>query len=784
MKAQQRLFLTVMIFMACLSAPLFAQGPQDAQYSQDQGGGDPPGRVARLGYISGSVSFQPSGQDQWSQALANYPLTTGDRIYTDRDGRAELETGNIAVRLSSGTDLAATNLNDQLVQLDLTQGTLRVRAYQILDGNSVEIDTPNAALTLLRPGSYRVETYPDDNTTLVTVDSGDLEINGNNFSQVVHSGQSLKLSGADDVQVSWLQPQGGDDFDRWCGDRDRRFTSSNSRQYVGQYVPGSEDLDQYGQWEPAQDYGQVWYPSAVPAGWAPYRYGRWAWVQPWGWTWVEDEPWGFAPFHYGRWALIGARWGWVPGSIVVGVRPVYAPALVAFVGGPNANVQVWFPLGPRDPYLPWYHHSDGYLRQVNVTNVRTQVNIVNVINVRNENNFHYAYQRIAPTAVSTEAFRGSRPVAREIVHVDAEAIGRQRVIRPEIRPDARAIHAGAVEAHPPVERTRPRIETRAPVNANGAGRPQGNNPRGGQPQQPQVNGRAPGNDRPQGNDRTPGNRSGGQQEQTLPAQVQRTPPPGGAPITDVNRNDANRNAPSNNPPRENIHAGPPADNRDGNRGNAPAENTRPAQVPRTPPPGQAPTTDVNRNAPPPRDNIHAAPSSDNRDGNRGNVPAENTRPAQVPRTPPPGQAPTTDVNRNAPPNNSPQENIHAGPPADNRDGNRGNAPVENTRPAQVPRTPPPSAQNPPAVDTNRNGNGRDNPVRENSNGNANNGDNNRGRGQSARPPQDSGGPPANRRDAAPPPQPQRQQPPPKAQNPPPKEDHGKDKDKDKDKPKN
>jgi hypothetical protein len=730
MKAQrQRLFLTVVFLMASLSAPLLAQGPQDYP---DQGGGDPPGRVARLGYISGSVSFQPSGQDQWSQALANYPLTAGDRIYTDRDGRAELETGNIAVRLSSGTDLAATNLNDQLVQLDLAQGTLRVRAYQILDGSSVEIDTPNAALTLLRPGSYRVETYPDDNTTLVTVDSGDLEIDGNNFSQVVHSGQSLKLSGADDVQVSWLQPQGGDDFDRWCGDRDRRYSSSTSRQYVGSYMPGSEDLDQYGQWQPAEEYGQVWYPSAVPAGWAPYRYGRWAWVEPWGWTWVEDEPWGFAPFHYGRWALISGRWGWVPGSVVVGVRPVYAPALVAFVGGPNANVQVWFPLGPRDPYLPWYRHSDGYLRQVNVTNVRTQVNIVNVINVRNVNNIHYAYQGVAPTAVSVEAFRGSRPVAREIVRVDAEAIGRQRVIRPELRPDARAIHAGAIQAHPPVERTRPKIETRAPVNGNGAGRPQGNpqgNPRGGQ-QQPQVNGKAPGNDRTQGgNDRAPGNRPEGQQEHTLPAQVQRIPPPGGAQTTDVNRNDANRNPP-NNPPRENIHAGPPADNRDTNRGNAPAENTRPAQVPRTPPPGQPPTTDVNRNAPPPRDN-----------------------------------------------------NIHAAPPADNRDGNRGNVPVENTRPAQVPRTPPPSTQNPAAVDTNRNSGGRDNPGRENSNGNANNGNNNRGRGESARPPQDSGGPPASRRDTTPPPQPQRQQPPPKAQNPPPKEEH-KDKDKDKDKPKN
>ena len=629
----QRLFLTVMICMAFLSAPLFAQ---DAQDSQNQGG-DPPGRVARLGYVSGTVSFQPSGEDQWSQALANYPLTTGDRLYTDRDGRAELETGNIAVRLSSGTDVSTTNLSDQLVQLGLAQGTLRVRAYQILSGNSVEIDTPNAALTLLRPGSYRVETYPDDNTTLVTVNSGDLEISGNGLSQVLHSGQSVKLSGDQEVQISQVQPPADDDFDRWSGERDQRFLSSNSRQYVGQYTPGYDDLDQYGQWQPAQDYGQVWYPSTVPAGWAPYRYGRWAWVEPWGWTWVDDQPWGFTPFHYGRWALIGSRWGWVPGTVVVGVRPVYAPALVAFVGGPNANVQVWFPLGPRDPFLPWYHHSDGYLRQVNVTNVRTEVNIVNVINVRNVNNVHYAYQGVAPTAVSTEAFRGSRPVAREAVHVDVSMIGREKVIpHPEIHPDANAIHAGTQVAHPPVEQTRPKIESRPPVaNGNNAGRPQ-ENPRGGQPQQT-VNGR------PQGN------APGAQTEHTLPAEAPRTNQPGGAPA-----NDANKNAP---PARDNTHAAPPADNRDANRGNAPTERTLPAEAPRTSPPaGQNPP--VNENA------------------------AHNT-----PNPPPSGQTPpAAEANRN----NSGRDNSGRGNPngtADNGNNNRegqGGRPPQNANGSQNP----------------------------------------------------------------------------------------------------
>jgi len=482
----------MLLFVLGLASPMFAD--------QD----DPPGRVARLSYISGNVSFQPSGEDQWSQATLNYPLTTGDRIFTDQNSRAELETGNIAVRLSASTDLTTSTLNDQLVQLGVAEGTLRVRAYDIRDGNSIEIDTPSAALTLLRPGSYRVEIYPDDATTLVTVDSGDLQIDGNGFSQTVHSGQSIKLTGSNDVQVDFVSPPYADDFDNWCGNRDRRVLASRSREYVGDYVPGYSDLDDYGAWESVPEYGQIWFPRSVAVGWVPYRYGHWAWVEPWGWTWVEDEPWGFAPFHYGRWVAIGPRWGWIPGPVVV--RPVYAPALVAFVGGGGVSfgvgVQCWFPLGPRDPYFPWYHHSDGYLRQVNITNVTVRnVTIVNnYINVRNAGEVRYAYQRVGATAVSTEAFRSSQPVARQIVRVNDADLARARVIpHPQIVPDKRAIVAGAPVVHPPVENTRPFVEHR-PLNPPGQqGRvftqDRGNANRGGNPPQG-------GQNQPGGDDRT------------------------------------------------------------------------------------------------------------------------------------------------------------------------------------------------------------------------------------------------------------------------------------------
>ena len=136
----------------------------------------------------------------------------------------------------------------------------------------------------------------------------------------------------------------------------------------------------------ARVYGYAWYPR-VAAGWAPYRNGHWAWIDPWGWTWVDDAPWGFAPFHYGRWAFLRGGWGWIPSRDRT--RHVYAPALVAFVGGNGLSRSVgpgpevgWLPLGPGEVYAPAYHVSPTYFSQVNVTNTRIN-NSVNITNVYN-----------------------------------------------------------------------------------------------------------------------------------------------------------------------------------------------------------------------------------------------------------------------------------------------------------------------------------------------------------------------------------------------------------------
>ena len=448
--------------------------------------GDPPNRVARLSYMENAVSFEPAGENDWSQATLNYPLTSGDRLWTDANARAELETGNVAIRMWQQTDLTTTNLTDQLLQLGLAQGSLRVRIYDLRPGNTVEVDTPSAAITLVQAGSYRVDTYPDQNMTLLTVNSGSAQVTGNTLNQMVASGQAVQLTGTDTVQLQWVSAPGPDDFDQWSSQRDQKYLNTQARQYVSPEVPGYYDLDGYGTWATEADYGAVWYPTSVPAGWIPYRFGRWVWVEPWGWTWVDNAPWGFAPFHYGRWVQVGPRWGWLPGPIAV--APVYGPAFVAFVGGAGFSVGVgvaaWFPLGPGEAFYPWYHYSPGYLRQINVTNVRN-INVTNITNVTNINNIHYRYQTTATTAVSQNAFRNGQPVMRNMVNVSPEQLAHAQVIpHPEVNPTPRAI-AGGSATHPPVAAQRPAIVQHPPVSARAEPAPAPRNvepTRGGEPQ--------------------------------------------------------------------------------------------------------------------------------------------------------------------------------------------------------------------------------------------------------------------------------------------------------------
>src|SRR6266568_8256753 len=439
--------------------------------AQDEG--DPPGRVARMNFSQGSVSFQPGGEGDWVSAVPNRPLTTGDNLWTDRNSRAELHVGSTSVRMGPETSLTFLQLDDRTAQFRLSDGSMILRVRHLDDDDLIEVDTPNAAFSVLKNGEYRIDVDHDGNETYITAWHGRGEVTGGGSSYVVVGGQRARFFGTYSLNYDIADIPRSDDFDDWAFDRDGREDRADASNYVSQEMTGYEDLDEYGRWRYVSDYGPVWIPASIPVGWAPYRYGHWVWIRPWGWTWVDDEPWGFAPFHYGRWVVVRGVWGWVPSpprSVGVAyVRPVYAPALVAWVGGPHFSVGVavgggggvgvaWFPLGPRDVYCPSYHVSERYVQNVNVSNTRivNQTNITNVYNTvyvnKTVNVTNVTYQnQTAPnavTATSHQAFTSAQPVGRNMVKVDAREVVSAPVIplTPAVAPQQRSVLGASAEA--------------------------------------------------------------------------------------------------------------------------------------------------------------------------------------------------------------------------------------------------------------------------------------------------------------------------------------------------
>jgi hypothetical protein len=443
---------------------------------------DPPDRVARLNYMAGAVTTEPAGTSNWSYAQLNRPLTTGDQLWTDRNARAELHIGSTAVRMDASTSLDILNLDDRTAQLKVAQGTLSTRVRELPDGAAYEIDTPNLALALNAPGDYRVDVAPDGSSTTVTVRSGSATAYGENGQMPVAAGQQIRFAGTGLQTLADGAAPPPDAFDQWTDARDEAEDRSISARYVSRDIPGYEDLDANGTWRSTPQYGEVWVPDAVPAGWAPYHDGHWIWQAPWGWTWVDDAPWGFAPYHYGRWAFFDGTWAWVPGPLVVDAPPpVYAPALVAFVGGGGGGFDwgvslaaggiaaaglAWFPLGPGEPWHPrWGDWSPRYYEGVN----RTVVNVTNITNITNIHTTYVNYRVPgAVTAVPATVFMHGQPVGRFAQKVDPghwhnvtfnPGVPRIAPVRQSFGPDLRR-----ASVRPPVPlATRPVIATRSPA---------------------------------------------------------------------------------------------------------------------------------------------------------------------------------------------------------------------------------------------------------------------------------------------------------------------------------
>jgi len=408
---------------------------------------DPPGRAARISLVEGEAAVFVDPEVGWEGARINASLTGENSVWTEPGARAEILFGATALRLGETTQLDIIRLDDESFQAHVTRGTLTLRLREVGRNESFFVSTPEGRFQFRGNGRYRLESDPARGESVLTVFAGTarLEMQGGYVN--VDTGRAVRVSGGEQPRYM-SEAVYSTALDEWAYARDQRWDQRESLRYVPRQMTGWEDLDDYGTWRNDPEYGAVWYPTQVEAGWAPYRYGRWTWVRPWGWTWVDDAPWGYAPFHYGRWVYVGNRWGWYPGRY--SGRPVWAPALVGWIGGSGWNLSFstgvgsalgWYPLSPYDAYQPWYVAAPTYVTYVN--------RIVLPPHHRREHQYdrdrRHDHREYGATVVPRDQFGTRRPVQGIRATLPGEAVVRQPVVagasvlppRPDRRPPDR-----------------------------------------------------------------------------------------------------------------------------------------------------------------------------------------------------------------------------------------------------------------------------------------------------------------------------------------------------------
>jgi FecR protein len=374
-----RVYAMHRLIIALSSLTMFVAASAPAQQA-------PPARVGRVSLVSGNLAFHTAGQTEWSPAAVNYPVATGASFWTDSEARAEIRIAPDTIDIASDTELDVAELDERVTRLSVPQGRIYLHLRRLDQGQSFEIDFPRGAVQLLQPGYYDIDAGTPDQPARVAVFEGSAQFIGGGTDIAIKAGDVAVLNGTGPVTAT-LERAVADTFVEWCRSRDYDEKRLATPYHVSPNMTGYAELEEYGRWDTAPGYGEVWYPR-VPAGWGPYTNGRWVWVAPWGWTWVDAEPWGFAPCHYGRWAMIGDSWGWVPGTFES--YPVYAPALVGFLGGPGVGLYVsgavgpqvgWFPLAPGEAYWPGYSADANYIRGINRASVGSIDNVQIMRNV-------------------------------------------------------------------------------------------------------------------------------------------------------------------------------------------------------------------------------------------------------------------------------------------------------------------------------------------------------------------------------------------------------------------
>ncbi len=358
---------------------------------------------ARLSLIQGDVVLQTEATgSEWGAAVINTPLIPGTKLWDPEDGRSEIQLfGGSYLRASASTEVDITNLSlstgGNVIQVGVPQGRVYVNYAGSRAQDSVfQVDSPVTSVMSYGPSKFEVVVY-EDGTTEVSVLDGSVDAQSQNGSTTVDAGTMLSMGSNQAAELSPMRPK-----DAWISWNLSRDSALVYRGPSRSYLPASldiygNDFDSYGDWVQTADYGYVWTPLHVAAGWAPYRIGRWCWIGG-EYVWVSHEPWGWVPYHYGRWAFVSnIGWCWVPPPRTATVY--WCPGFVAWIQTPT--YVSWVPLAPGEIY---YGHGYYGPNSVNIANIN-----INTIKIKNV----YVNARVTNgvTVIGRETFLTGRRVS-------------------------------------------------------------------------------------------------------------------------------------------------------------------------------------------------------------------------------------------------------------------------------------------------------------------------------------------------------------------------------------
>lgn len=420
----------LLLLLVLLLAPR-AQA-QTQTYTSSRDDRDPPTRVARVAELSGRADwFDPENRD-WQPLIRNQTLAEGDRVRTAERSRLGLRIGGHGLWLDERGELELRRLDDGRIDLDLERGALALRWLSRETAQDAQLRTRDGRFRFERAGAYRVDQQGRGSRAQVFEGRLRFDARGQDDDRdaplFVEEGEQAELWWDGGPRAERSRWRGQDDFGGWLvaelgfGRQSTAYLRDRpSYRYVSPELTGVDELDTAGRWEVSADYGPLWTPVRVAVDWAPYRTGRWVWSRHWGWTWVDEQPWGYATSHYGRWVFWGGRWAWAPGAVVV-ARPVFAPALVAWVGGGHVQVGVqigsryqppvaWVPLSPYERYRPWYYASPRYQQRLDPDPITVRRPQITAPQGGPGGRAEWAsYNQRVPGAVSVMPASGQRPL--------------------------------------------------------------------------------------------------------------------------------------------------------------------------------------------------------------------------------------------------------------------------------------------------------------------------------------------------------------------------------------